>query len=53
MQKPGVLSQRKDLIHNLELSESPAEGAHLSASLNEAKDGLVVSYAKISTDVKE
>ncbi len=43
----------EDPLAEFILSESPAEGAHLSGSLNEAKDGLIVSYAKISTDVKE
>jgi ATP-dependent Clp protease ATP-binding subunit ClpC len=43
----------EDPLAEFILSESPSEGAHLIATLNEAKEGLVVSYAKISTDVKE
>jgi ATP-dependent Clp protease ATP-binding subunit ClpC len=43
----------EDPLAEFILNESPAEGSHLTATLNEAGDGLVISFAKISTDVKE
>ncbi len=43
----------EDPLAEFILNANPAEGSHITAVLNEAKDGLVIAYAKIGTDVKE
>jgi ATP-dependent Clp protease ATP-binding subunit ClpC len=43
----------EDPLAEFILNESPAEGAQITATLNEAKEGLVISFARISTDVNE
>ena len=43
----------EDPLAEFILSENPTENAELLASLNEEKDGLVISFAEVNTDVKE
>ena len=43
----------EDPLAEFILSENPGEGASLQASLNEAKDGLVIAFADEQKKVKE
>jgi ATP-dependent Clp protease ATP-binding subunit ClpC len=43
----------EDPLAEFILGENPPDGSHLTGVLNAEKDGLIVSHAKIGTDVKE